>query len=104
MFRLFAMLNARFANRRGRALLSLAGIALGVALGFAVHLVNRAALEEFGAAVRSLAGDADLEVRGGRSGFDERLYAQLAKLPGVAVASPVLEIDAGVAGSEGPCT
>ena len=101
MLHLLLTLNGRWAHRRGRALLSLAGIGLGVALGFAVHLVNRAALEEFGAAARSLAGDADLEVRGGRSGFDERLYAQLAKLPGVAVASPVLEIDAGLAGGDG---
>ncbi|MBI3372617.1 MAG: FtsX-like permease family protein [Betaproteobacteria bacterium] len=100
MLRLFALLNARFSHRRGRVLLSLAGIALGVALGFTVHLINHAALEEFGAAVRALAGEADLEVRGGRSGFDEGLYATLARLPGVAVASPVLEIDAGLAGSE----
>ena len=41
---------------------------------------------------------ADLEVRGGRAGFDERLYARLARLPGVAVASPMLELDAGLAG------
>jgi putative ABC transport system permease protein len=84
----------------GRTLLSVLGIALGVALGFAVHLINRAAVNELGAGVRTLAGEADLEVRGGRGGFPEALYAQLSRLPGVAAASPVLEAEAGIAGSE----
>ena len=60
-----------------------------------MHLINRAAVNELAAGVRSLAGEADLEVRGGRAGFPEALYAALARLPGVAVASPVLEADAG---------
>jgi len=91
-----------FGARRppGRLLLSAAGIALGVALGYGVHLVNRAAVRDVAAAVRSVAGEADLEVRGGRSGFAEALYVRIARLPGVAVASPVLELDAGVAGTE----
>ncbi|MEW6690775.1 MAG: ABC transporter permease, partial [Pseudomonadota bacterium] len=100
MLRLFATLNARFAHQRGRTALSVAGIALGVALGFAVHLINRAAVEELAAGVRALSGEADLEVRGGRSGFPEALYAQLARLPGVAAASPVLEAEAGIAGGD----
>jgi putative ABC transport system permease protein len=81
-------------------LLSVFGIALGVALGYAVHLVNRAAVSDLAAAVRALAGEADLEVRGGRSGFSESLYPRLARLAGVSVASPVLELDVGVAGSD----
>ena len=36
-----------------------------------------------------LAGDADLQMRGPRRGFDEALYPELARLPEVAVASPV---------------
>ena len=73
---------------------------MGVALGFAVQLINRAAVNELAAGVRALSGEADLEVRGGRAGFPETLYAELARLPGVAAASPVLEAEAGVAGSE----
>ena len=92
----------RFAARRGRGrmALSVAGIALGVALGYGVHLVNRAAVSDVAAAVRSLAGEADLEVRGGRAGFPEALYPKIAQLRGVAVASPALELEAGVAGTE----
>ncbi|MDW8467616.1 MAG: ABC transporter permease [Burkholderiales bacterium] len=80
-----------------RTTLTVAGIALGVALGFAVLLVNRAAVNELAAGVRALAGEADLQVHGGRQGFDERLFAELARLPGVALASPVLELEVGLA-------
>ena len=98
MLRVLLLFAAR--RGRGRMALSVVGIALGVALGYGVHLVNRAAVSEVAAAVRSLAGEADLEVRGGRSGFAEALYPQIARLPGVAVASPALELDAGIAGTE----
>jgi putative ABC transport system permease protein len=97
----FSGMGARLAHQRGRALLSAAGIALGVALGFAVHLVNSAALNEFSLAVRSMAGEADLEVRGGRHGFAETLYPALAGTPGIAVASPMLDLEAAVAPREG---
>jgi putative ABC transport system permease protein len=76
------------------------GIALGVALGHGVWLVNQAAVEDLAAAVRTLAGEADLQVRGGRGGFAEELYPRIARLSGVAAASPALELDAGIAGTE----
>src|SRR5229473_498801 len=98
MLRLLRVLGSR--RPRGRALLSVLGIALGVALGYGVYLVNRAAVDELAAAVRGLAGEADLEVRGGRGGFSESLYPAIARLPGVASVSPGLELDAGLAGTE----
>jgi putative ABC transport system permease protein len=100
MLRLFLALNAWYAHRRGRTVLSVAGIALGVALGFGVHLVNRAAVGELAAAVRTAAGEADLEVKGGRAGFADEVYARIARVPGVALASPALEAEARVAGSD----
>ena len=100
MLRLFLVLNARLAHQRGRAVLSVAGIALGVALAFGVQLVNRAAVDELAAAVRAVAGSADLELRGGRAGFPEALYARIARLPGVALASPAVDLRAGVAGTQ----
>ncbi len=51
-------------------------------------------------ACSTLSGDADLEVRGPRGGFDEALYPQLARMPEVAVASPVVEVDAKLAGRD----
>jgi putative ABC transport system permease protein len=98
MLRLLLLFGARRA--RGRMALSVIGIALGVALGYAVHLVNRAAVSDVAAAVRSIAGEADLEVRGGRAGFPETLYPKIAQLPGVAVASPALDLEVGIAGTE----
>src|SRR5205807_3704645 len=84
---------------RGRALLSVLGIALGVALGYGVYLVNRAAVDELAAAVRGLAGEADLEIRGGRSGFSESPYPVLGRLPGVGAVRPRLGLGAGLAGA-----
>src|SRR5690349_20704925 len=98
MLRLAWLFNRR--RPRGRLLLSIAGIALGVALGYAAHLVNRAAVADVAGAVRAVAGEADIEVRGGRSGFQEGLYATVARLPGVSIVSPVLELDAGIASTE----
>jgi putative ABC transport system permease protein len=68
-------------------------VVLGVALAFAVHLINRSALGEFSAAVRQVNGQPDFELRAQRGGFDEQLYARVAAHPGVAVASPVVEIE-----------
>lgn len=82
-----------------RAAVAIGAIALGVALGFAIHLINAAAFNEFSAAVKSLSGLSDLQVRGVQPSFDERLYPQLAQREGVALASPVLELDATVLNS-----
>jgi putative ABC transport system permease protein len=78
----------------GRLVLAAVGIALGVALGVAVHLINASAAHEFDVAVRSLSGEADVVIRGPRSGFPEDLYPRIARLPGVRAASPAVEIDA----------
>jgi putative ABC transport system permease protein len=77
-------------------------IALGVGLGYAVQLINGAAFNEFSAAARSLSGQADLQVRGAQLFIDENIYPQLATYSGVAVASPVLEVDAAVPGRNAP--
>jgi len=84
-----------------RALLAIAAIAVGVAMGFAIHLINAAAFNEFSAAVKSLSGQADVQVAGREPLFDEAVFAKLAEHPQVAVASPVLELSAGLANREG---
>jgi putative ABC transport system permease protein len=73
---------------------ALLAVALGVALAFAVHLINASALAEFSSALRQVEGRPDLELRArDRGGFDEALYARVAAAPQVAAASPVIEID-----------
>src|SRR3989442_10109478 len=86
-----SLLLAPLSQHKGRLALSVLAIALGVALGYAVQLINQAAINEFAAAVQTLSGEADLAVRGPRAGFDESLYPRLAKLPEVAVAGPPLQ-------------
>ncbi len=85
-----------------RVLVAVCAIAVGVALGFGIHLVNSAAFNEFSAAARSLSGSADLQLRATSASFDETLYAQIARLPEIAAASPVLELDLPVPGQRQP--
>jgi putative ABC transport system permease protein len=93
---------APFLQHPGRLTLSVLAIALGVALGYAVQLINQAAINEFASAVQTLSGEADLAVRGPRAGFDESLYPRLAALSEVAVASPMLEVEAKLPGRGEP--
>lgn len=71
---------------------AIAAVMLGVALAFSVHLINTSALSEFSQAVRSVNGQPDLELRAVQGSFDERLFGQVARLPLVDIASPVLEL------------
>jgi putative ABC transport system permease protein len=82
----------------GRWSLSVAAIALGIALVTAIHTLNHSALAELDQAARVLSGTADLRVEAGRSGFDDSVYARVALTPGIAVASPMIEADTIVAG------
>jgi putative ABC transport system permease protein len=75
-----------------RIVAAVVAIMLGVALAFAVHLINASALSEFSSAVRAVNGQPDLELRAASGNFAEDLYARVAQHPGVEVASPVLEI------------
>ena len=84
----------------GRTVLAIVAIALGVALGFSVYLINRVAADEVQLASRSLFGMADLSVQAAGLGFDEALYPMLAAVPGIAVASPIVEAQARLPGRD----
>jgi putative ABC transport system permease protein len=88
-----ALVSGPLREHPGRTALAVIAIALGVALGVAVHLVNASALNEFELAARQLAGQADLVVRGSRAGFDESLYPRIARLPQVEAANPAIELE-----------
>lgn len=78
-----------------RFLLTIVAIAVGVALGFAVHIVNRSAFASFETAVRSVNGGAAAAVRATSPlGFDEALYPAVAGAAGIADASPVVSLSA----------
>jgi putative ABC transport system permease protein len=95
------LLRGSLAGNRWRSLLAVACIALGVALAGAVHTLHASALAEIDRASRLLSGTADLQARGPRNGFDDAAYAAVARDPAVAVASPVVELEATAAGHGG---
>jgi putative ABC transport system permease protein len=92
-----------------RNLAAVVSVMLGVALAFAVHLINASALDEFSRAVRSVAGQPDLQLRSSAASglLSQTAYAQMLHHPDVAVASPVLELSTYVqatAGATGEAT
>ena len=74
-----------------RTATALLAIMLGVALGFAVHVINQSALDEFSRAVRSVNGQPDLQLHAMQGGLPLALYPQVAKTQGIATAVPWLE-------------
>ncbi|MDZ4124975.1 MAG: FtsX-like permease family protein, partial [Hydrogenophaga sp.] len=71
-------------------------VMLGVALALAVHLINASALAEFSSAVGSVNGQPDLELRARQGTLPDELLERVAAHPGVALASPVLEVNTAV--------
>ncbi|MFD2452290.1 hypothetical protein [Ideonella paludis] len=91
--RLFAELSwPALRDQAGRQGLALLAIVLGVALGFAVHVLNSTALAEFSSAATSLQGQPDVVLRSEAAlGLPEALLANLAADPQVQWASPRLD-------------
>jgi putative ABC transport system permease protein len=83
-----------------RALLTTAGIILGVAVFVGMHTANQSVLHGFGQTVGKLAGQTELQVSAGETGFDEVVLEQVQSLPEVRVAAPVIEavVETGIAG------
>ncbi|WP_218242797.1 FtsX-like permease family protein [Comamonas fluminis] len=74
-----------------RTATALVAIMLGVALGFAVHVINQSALDEFSRAVRSVNGQPDLQLHAMQGGLPLALYPQVAQNAGITTAVPWLE-------------
>jgi putative ABC transport system permease protein len=91
--RLWPLATREWRHHPWRHAVALLAVALGVALAFSVHLINRSALAEFSAAVRSANGEPDLTLRAQREGFDDALFDRVARDPAVEHASPVVEVD-----------
>jgi putative ABC transport system permease protein len=92
------LLLAQIREQPTRFLVTVLALALGVALGSSVYLVNTSALNEFGLATKRLVGEADIVVRGPREGFSEQVFVDLARKASVSALSPVLELEAALAG------
>src|SRR5262247_4627789 len=71
--------------------LTLAGIALGVAVFVAMHIANRSIFSAFDKTVDQIAGATQLQVSAGEFGFDESILERVQSVPEVGVAVPVIE-------------
>ena len=74
-----------------RSLLTGAGVAIGCAVVVAVLALNHSVLDGFQGMVNTLAGGADLQVRGGQAGVPADLVDKVAQDPAVAAAGAYLE-------------
>jgi hypothetical protein len=84
---------AQFRAQPGRTLASVAAVAIGVALALAIHLVNASALDSFRHAIATVNGEADAQIRPAQGLLDEALLDIASRVEGIAVASPILELD-----------
>lgn len=74
-----------------RLVLTLSGIALGVAVFFAVRTANTTLVSSLAGTVEKLAGQATLQVSAGEASFSEDVLASVRNTPGVKLAEPVIE-------------
>ena len=87
----FALIRAHGLQRPFRALLSIAGVALGVLASVAIGTANIQVLRSFEQAVTTVAGPATLEIVGGDLGVDESVITAVRTVDGVVSAAPVIE-------------
>ncbi len=76
--------------------LTVVGVALGVASVITIQLINDNAIAAFAASVHAVTGDADLTVVSRVGGLDETLFADVLADREVARAWPTLKVDASV--------
>ncbi len=74
-----------------RTLLTVAGVALGMGVVWAVHLSNERSITSFTDSVQLLNGRADFQIQGNGVPLDEQLLVQLGWLWEVASLSPLVE-------------
>ncbi|NIM41350.1 MAG: FtsX-like permease family protein [Hydrogenophaga sp.] len=102
MLRLLATVSwPEFRHHPWRTATAVFAVALGVALALAVQLINASALAEFRDAVSAVNGQPDVELRARQGLLDDALLERVAAQPGVAAASPVLEVPAQVVNAQG---
>ena len=87
------LVQAQFKTRRTATALSMLAIALGVALGYAIHLINDAALADFSQAMKSVQGEPDavLAPQDSAGQVPLALINALARDEAVALIAPVIE-------------
>jgi putative ABC transport system permease protein len=83
-----------------RCTLTTAGIVLGVAVFVGMHAANQSVLYAFNQTVDRIAGQTQLQITAGETGFDEAVLERVQSHPAVEAAVPVIEaaVQTGIAG------
>src|SRR5256885_1003155 len=98
MIRALALISLRdWRLHKLRLVLTTAGVALGVAVFFALQTTKDALGSDLNTTIEKLAGRATLQVTVGEAGFPIDVIDVVRQTPGVAVAEPVVEIYASTA-------
>jgi putative ABC transport system permease protein len=95
-----ALIRAHAIQRPYRAMLSIAGVALGVLASVGIGTANIQVLRSFEQGVTTVAGPATLEISGHDLGVDESAITAVRAVGGVASAAPVIEESVVVAQGE----
>ena len=69
-------------HHKGRTLLSMIGIALGVGVFVSVQMAIYTAIESFNASVDHVSGKANFQITSFGRGFSEEVYLKVKKVPG----------------------
>jgi putative ABC transport system permease protein len=88
---------AHWGQARTLTVLTILGVALGVASVVGIQTLNQGALAAFQGGVKAVSGDADLVVVGQGPDLDERLYAEVLAHREVAAAWPLVRLWAALA-------
>ena len=88
---LWQVASRQWRTHRLRVAMTTLGIALGVAVFFAIRTANAALLDSLTLTVERLAGKSTLEVTAGEAGFPEEALDTVRATPGVQLAEPVIE-------------
>lgn len=74
-----------------RLALTVAGIALGVAVYFAIQTANQGLVGSLNGTIEKLAGRSTLQIVSAESGFSQDIYKEIKNTPGIELAEPVTE-------------
>src|SRR5213082_1578476 len=97
MFSLLRLISIRHLSLSPlRTILTVFGVAVGVATLIGIAAINRAVMGAFRSTIDTIAGKADLSISAGSSGFDEAMLERVSTLPGVVHAAGSITVVAPV--------
>ncbi len=94
MVRIFLLLILdHLRHRPFRSLLTIGGVAIGIAAWLAIRVANGEVYQSFEDSVTTVVGEASITISGGPEGVDEQVFRVIQNHPGVKAANPIIRID-----------